>query len=165
MNWSDIFMYNPETGILQWKIKPYKGRVNIGDIAGNDNVKGHLRVKYKNKTMFVHRIIYEMHYGAVPHGMQIDHKNGNKSDNRLSNIRLATAAQNSQNIKKPLRNTSGCVGVDFNKSSGKWMARISKQMNRIVIGYFDTKEEAYAARVAAEKEYHGDFAQSLCRSS
>jgi len=165
MNWSDIFMYNPETGILQWKIKPGRSML-AGAIAGCKGGTGHLQVRYKNILYYVHRIAYEIFYGKIPEGKEIDHINRIKTDNRICNLRLATHMENIRNSSIRSDNTSGNVGVSFQKSRNKWEAYIIlPKKQKVFLGYFDTKEEAYAARVAAEKEYHGDFAQSLCRSS
>lgn len=87
----------------------------------------------------------------------VDHMNGNKLDNRKTNLRLCTVAQNNfgRGIKKD--NTSGCKGVHFNKPTGKWMARISAYGKRKYLGLFKTKELAYSAYKEVSKELHGDF--------
>lgn len=165
MNWSDIFSYDPETGILRWKIKPGKS-MNAGSIAGCKGGTGHLQVRYKNVLYYVHRIAYEISHGEIPKGKEIDHINRNKIDNRLCNLRLATHMENIQNSSMRSDNTSGFVGVSWEKRRRKWESYIilpRKQKKHL--GYFHTKEEAYAARVEAEKLHHGEFAQSLCRSA
>jgi len=106
-----------------------------------------------SESLRMHRFLLK-----PPVGVSIDHINGNKLDNRKSNLRLCTVAQNNfgRGIKKD--NTSGCKGVHFNKPTGKWMARISANGKRKYLGLFETKELAYSSYKKASKELHGDFA-------
>ena len=166
MNWNEIFSYEKSTGFLYWKSKSsVYSRIAIGSKAGYLNKSGYLIVTVNFKKLSVHRIVWEMHNDKIQDGMCIDHINGNKKDNRLENLRLATMSQNVCNQSLGKRNKSGFKGVCKPKNQSSWVAQICINKNITHLGYFDTKEEAYAARVAAEKEYHGDFAQSLCRSS
>jgi hypothetical protein len=82
-------------------------------------------------------------FGYIPDGFNLDHINGNKTDNRLCNLRLATNSQNQQNRPAPQNNTSGYRGVTWHKSANKWMARICHNGIRKTLGFFETAEEAY----------------------
>lgn len=88
-----------------------------------------------------------------------DHRNGNGLDNRRSNLREATAVENSQNCRKRPHNTSGFKGVTWHKNRRKWMAQIKPgdQSNRF-LGYFLTAEEAARAYDTAARELHGEYA-------
>ena len=91
----------------------------------------------------------------------VDHINGVKDDNRASNLRWATNAENQRNIAS-LRtsNTSGCVGVTSKKYQGKhysWCVRITVDNKRIAVGHFKDYDEAVEARREAEKKYFGDY--------
>lgn len=87
-------------------------------------------------------------------GMQTDHVNGNKLDNRRANLRSATPAQNRANRGKTVRNKTGLKGVGTYRN-GKYRAVLGKKH----LGYFDTPEAAHNAYVEAAKEIHGDFAR------
>jgi len=91
---------------------------------------------------------------------EIDHHNGNKSDNRWFNLRRATHAENAQNAVLRIDNRSGYKGVNWRPTNGKWQARIQYSGRRVSLGYYDTVEEAHAAYVSAASRLHGEFA--LC---
>lgn len=87
-----------------------------------------------------------------------DHKDRNPLNNRKSNLRQATSAQNAQNHTKYKNNTSGITGVYFNKYHNCWIAEISVNKKRITIGRYQDKNDAIRARLMAEMEYHSEFA-------
>ena len=144
---------------MYWKINAGQ-RARIGNKAGHLSGDGHLQVQWKGKNYLVHRIIYEMAYGSIPDLYQIDHVNGIRTDNRLDNLRIVTQSQNMWNSSKRKDNTSGFKGVCWSKRHEKWNAQIKIFNKKKHLGYFSTKEEAYAARLAAEKIYHGEFVPS-----
>ena len=86
--------------------------------------------------------------------LQIDHINGVRCDNRFSNLREATAAENGQNQAVPRHNTSGFMGVHWNRRAGNWQARIMIAGRNKYLGYFDTPEAAHAAYCAAKAKHH-----------
>ena len=98
-----------------------------------------------------------MHYGDIPNGMTIDHINNDTSDNRISNLRLASYTQNNWNTKKRAHNIAGFKGVAFDKSRGNFIATIRDGQRKINLGRFGTAEEAHMAYVAAAKTIHGEF--------
>jgi hypothetical protein len=106
-----------------------------------------------NKTIAMHREIL-----CASKGVQVDHANGNGLDNRRINIRLCTQSQNNANIGKTSRNQSGFKGVT--KSHRKWVASLSKDGHKILIGSFNTKQEAAQAYDEAARKYHGEFAKT-----
>lgn len=156
-NWHELFRYHD--GKLYWKVN-INSRGRIGDEAGSLNNKGYLRVGLKRKQYLVHRIIYEMAYGSIPDLYQIDHVNGIRTDNRLDNLRIVTQSQNQWNSCNRKNNTSGFKGVYWHKQNQNWTAEIMISNKRKFLGCFFTKEEAYAARLEAEKIYHGEFVPS-----
>jgi hypothetical protein len=95
-----------------------------------------------------------------PHGMDIDHINGDGLDNRWSNLRLATRAENIRNSRTKATNTSGFKGVSWHKRDRKWQAHIKINGRSKNLGLFEAPEDAHAAYVAAAQKYHGEFARA-----
>lgn len=112
---------------LRWKVTLYsdgdKGVLlcSIGDEAGSLEPNGYWRTSLNGIRYGVHRIVWELHYGKIPDNLFVDHIDGNRSNNDLSNLRLATHRQNNTNMKIGKNNTTGVRGVKFrdykNKSS------------------------------------------------
>jgi hypothetical protein len=150
----DMFDYDDATGQLLWKIKPNNG-VKIGDVVGTP-VEGYLRTIIQGVKIQVHRIIWVIHYGTIPEGYQIDHIDGDRANNRLTNLRLSTPSQNSQNRYR-VSGTSGYKGVTFNKNSQMWYAQIQMHGRRKHIGRFNTPEEAAVAYEEYAVKLHGEF--------
>lgn len=96
---------------------------------------------------------------ALP-GHEVDHKNGNRLDNRRSNLRSCTHADNGKNCKIRFDNVSGTKGVWWSEERKRWCVQIQANKKRLNIGRFQTLEAARAARLLAEKEYWGEFARS-----
>ena len=99
-----------------------------------------------------HRLAWLLHYGEWPTG-QIDHINGVRHDNRIENLRLASAELNAQNKRNPLSgNKSGWLGVTY--YAGAYRASLMHRRKQHCIGMFKTPEEAHAAYVDAKRRMH-----------
>ena len=94
----------------------------------------------------------------APKGMSVDHINGNKLDNRKSNLRICTHAENLRNLKKAKNNTSGFKGVSWYSKSKKWRAVITFGGKYHHLGLFVKKQDAIDAYNQKAKEYFGQFA-------
>lgn len=106
------------------------------------------------KIVYMHRVIMNAEAGFI-----VDHINHNGLDNRKSNLRLATPAENTHNKRKTKRaTTSKYKGVSLRKNENKWVAHIDYQCRRIHLGYFKDEEEAAKAYDKAAKIYYGRFA-------
>ena len=131
MKWHEYFYYDPssKTG-LRNKEDRYGGWNNSVIIAERDAEAGSFRAGYArvsvNSTDYpAHRVIYEMFHGTIPDGMLIDHINGNKRDNRIENLRLATSGLNAKNRPMQRNNLTGVTGVSLHKAKGHtyWRAQ------------------------------------------
>lgn len=115
---------------------------------------GYLKVSYKSKNIGGHRLAWLLHTGKWPVNL-IDHINGDRLDNRFSNLREATNKQNIENQTKPSsNNTTGFLGVSFHKSTGKFVSHISVDYKKKHLGYYNTALEAYNAYLEAKRKYH-----------
>ena len=157
MNINDLrewISYNPATGDFTWIKTSGKGRV--GSLAGTPHPKGYVAISVRRRQFLAHRLAWMFTHNEFP-AVQIDHRNGIKTDNRIENLRLATNAQNHANRGAQCNSTSGVKGVYWFKPQGKWKAQIQVMGKSITIGYFDCKSDAVAARLRAEDKYQGEF--------
>jgi len=143
---NELFEYRD--GNLYWK--PQK----TGTIDGS----GYIQTGIKGKYYKNHRLIFLMHHGYLPD--VIDHIDGDRTNNRIENLREATRAENNYNAKKPKHNKSGVKGVHWVNWYGKWRARFNVNKTVIDVGYFDDLEEAKKAIEKARKKYHKQFANN-----
>lgn len=149
----ELLRYDPNTGHLSWK-EQRRGAIPPGQPIRTLS-HGYVVVCVDYQRCLAHRLIWLMVHGRWPE-RQIDHINGNRSDNRIANLREATALQNLRNSAKRKNNTSGYKGVSFEKRTKKWIARIKLDAKRLHIGSFDTPEEAHLAYCAAAATHFGE---------
>ena len=102
------------------------------------------------------RLLHRMLLGA-PAGMQVDHIDGDPTNNRRANLRLCSHADNHKNLRKPTNNTSGYKGVSWCKQKKRWQSKIRAGGKQYHLGRFDTPEQAKAAYDAAAERLFGDF--------
>lgn len=141
--------YDAEKGSLQW-IVAKRGRRQV---VGHKCAVGYLYVRINGRLALGHRIAWALYYGTQPD--VVDHINGDKSDNRIKNLRVASDRLNAENIRLPQRNnTSGFLGVIWCKSTGRWLAQITTDRRRQYLGRFDNPENAYAAYLTAKRRLH-----------
>ena len=149
--------YNPDTGIFTWIKKP-STKIKVGQVAGRANGNGYVRIQFKSINYYAHRLAYYMYHGVDPLENLVDHKYGDGSNNKIKNLRLANNSENGKNrINLPSDNTSGVIGVTWNKQAKKWKAQITINKVQKYLGYFTNKEDAIKARREAEIKYYGDF--------
>jgi hypothetical protein len=157
------FRYDAQTGALFHRprsdVRPCWNARYAGKPAGYIGTKGYPTVAFRGGYYRIHRIVWAMEVGPIPDGMQVDHVDGDRTNNRLSNLRLATPHQNRCNQKMRSDNGIGLKGVRLHKS-GRYCSRITSHGREIRLGYFNTPEDAHAAYVKAAQRYHGEFARA-----
>ena len=121
-----------------------RGKILCGDEVGSFNAAGYRQFSVYGKHYYTHRVVWELHNGSIPEGMEIDHINRNKADNRIENLRVVNRLENSIN-----QDHKGC----WLHKGGKWTAQIKRYGKRTHLGVFDTEAEASAAYQKAKEEY------------
>jgi hypothetical protein len=154
----ELFDYDQETGILKWKTRPVNCRWDktanglvAGRIAGWVNGSGYRQVRIPGGRCMAHRLAWLISYGQWPRD-QVDHIDGDRLNNRLSNLREASPTENCHNIALSYTNTTGFMGVTSNK--GRFQARVAAYGKRLHLGTFDTAEDAYRAYLDAKRTAH-----------
>lgn len=153
------FLFHDEkSGEVRWKVKRKNG--NPGTRAGRIDSYGYLVVGLGNKQYKAHRIAWLLNFGEWPN-QAIDHIDGDKTNNRISNLRLANPSENMFNHKVSRANKSGVKGVCWNKRAKKWKAslRIGRG-ERLHIGYFNEISVASIALNKEREKYHGEYANN-----
>lgn len=154
----DLFAYDAADGRLVWrkKISPFSS-VPVGAVAGTLMTdSGYRCVRIDRTGFYEHRLIWFWHYGAWP-TPEIDHINGQRSDNRIENLRVATRYQNARNTKHHRSNKTGARGVIFIRATGLYRASIGVDGRVIQIGHFKTLDAASSAYREAQALHHGEF--------
>lgn len=145
----DRLIYEPDTGLF------YRKKWSRNGSPTGWVQHGYIMVSIGFSTFFAHRLAWFYTYGIWPKEC-LDHINRNKLDNRISNLREATHAENMRNVNIRKHSKSGIKGVRFIK--GKWQARIVLDRVQQHLGVFNTAEEASAAYVAASRKMFKEFA-------
>ena len=146
-----IYDYDEKIGRLRYKNTTRYHQA--GDIAGYVKQSGYRFIKINKSEYPEHNIIWIWHFGYIPKGKIIDHKNQVKDDNRTWNIAPATYAENSKNIPMSKRNDSGVVGVSYDKKTNTWRVRINVNYNEILWGRYTTIDAARLHRMEALKYF------------
>jgi hypothetical protein len=164
-----LLSYDPLTGVLTWRERTpgmFSGGVRSpqarckrwntrfsGSVAlAYVGTYGYMKGSVNGVTLAAHRVAWAVYYGAWP-DMYIDHINGEKSDNRIENLRDVNRVQNGQNSKISARNTSGIIGVGWHKASSRWIAHIGLNGTCKTIGYFSEFGDAVRARQQADLQH------------
>jgi len=151
----DVLDYSPEKGEFYWKNKSTAYR--CGFIAGSVKNDGYINIGIKGKYYKAHRLAWLYVYGVMPDQL-LDHINGNRSDNRIANLRPCNRAENQMNCSA-IKGTSAYKGVSLNKKSGKWTAGIRVNGKYTYLGRYETEEKAHAVYCFAAWRFFGEFAR------
>jgi hypothetical protein len=158
---NEIF-YLDESEILRWKISP-NNFVKKDSTVGTISTGGYLQTYVDGKRYSVHRIVWGLVNKSDPGRMNIDHINGNRVDNRPTNLRLATREQNAKNrIQTKKVSNTGFAGVYYNPQNSRAKPYQAKVGNAY-LGCFETIEEAIEKRAASLELLSGEFNPISCR--
>jgi hypothetical protein len=147
----EVLDYNPDTGVFTRRLK--QSGVSQGKISGSLTNEGYMVTSIDSKLYKCHRLAWLYMTDAWPNG-QIDHKNGNRSDNRFDNLRDVAKQQNTENQRKAQRSNKSTSVLGTWKNGSGFAARISHKNTKVYLGTFATVEEAHAAYIAAKRLLH-----------
>jgi hypothetical protein len=156
-----LLHYNQDNGIFTW-INPVR-KTMVNAIAGTMSHEGYIVIKINKKIYRAHRLAWLYVYGEFPLSI-LDHVNGIKNDNRISNLRNSTFQQNIFNRKNESINTSGHKGVHWETAREAWKAVIVIDNQHIYLGRYKHKQEAINAYLASAKKHHGEFYRGEIRA-
>jgi hypothetical protein len=157
----EILDYDPVSGFFFWKIKTCD-KVIVGTKAGCEATgpdgRRYIKIRYDGRLYQAHRLAW-----AYVHGLSdfrdIDHKDGDGLNNAITNLREATQSQNSANMRKTIKSSTGYRGVyPYGTTGLKFEAKAMKDYKSIRFGVFSTPEEAYEAYCEGLKSVFGQFA-------
>jgi HNH endonuclease len=155
------FLYEPNSGKLIWQARSHAPpAVNArwtgkeaGTIMVTEDGKSYRKVCVDRVQVLAHRIIWTMLHGSIPRGMEIDHQDGDGTNNRLENLRLVTPGENMKNVRLGINNSSGFKGVRRTPTkTEKWQAFCHMGGKFFHLGCHDTREAAFEAR----KQFHAN---------
>ena len=140
--------YNPRTGEFRWK-KPTARCTKPWSLAGFVSHHGYWQISFYGSSWMAHRLAWLMYHGEDLGQQEIDHIDGNKLNNAIDNLRVASPTENQHNIKRK--------GFYWHKKDKKWRARGYHEGSQIDLGSFDCPLLARLAYEDFKKEVAGDF--------
>lgn len=152
-----VLDYSPETGQFIWKIQA-SAKAKIGWIAGAIVSNGYLSIRYRGRQYLAHRLAWFFVNGEWP-PTDLDHRDTDKRNNRISNLRQTNPSLNGANKTIAANNTSGAKGVRL-RANNRWRASIEHGGKFISLGTYGSREEASEAYLAGAKKLHGEFARA-----
>jgi hypothetical protein len=150
----ELFEYRD--GKLFWKICKAK-RIKVGQEAGCHKEKGYFHAGIDGTNYLIHRLVFCWHNGFMPEF--IDHIDGNPSNNKIENLRIATRSQNNCNSKIQKNNKSGVRGVAWIEARKRWVVNCQVNKKAKQIGYFKDFELAELVAKEAQSLFHGEYAR------
>lgn len=165
-----LLSYEPATGVFLWRERtpahfdskhPWewkKWNAKYANQPAGSLQRGYIKINLGGDMVYAHRLAWLLSYGE-PVPPEIDHINGNRTDNRIANLRGADRSGNSRNSGIRRDNTTGAKGVTFDKATGKFRVTVSINGKHHRLGRFVTLKEAVTARREAAERLHGEFAR------
>lgn len=152
----ELLTYDPSTGSFFRNLS--RGGYPAGSRAGTKHNAGYESIIVDYRPYLSHRLAWFYMTGQWP--LEIDHRDGNRSNNQWDNLRLATRTLNNVNAKKRTDNVSGFKGVGWCRAAQKWRAYIRYGKHQVHLGLFDDPMDAHLAYCGAAKMYYGEFARA-----
>jgi hypothetical protein len=144
--------YDPETGLFRWKL--LSGKARPGAIAGSRHCQGYVAIGYQGHRMLAHRLAWAFVHGEFPRH-EIDHINGDRTDNRIANLRDVSRSVNNENLRGARsHNKSGLLGVSRRNWCSTFGAAIRVNGKRYHLGSFPSAEKAHEAYLTAKRRLH-----------
>lgn len=153
----ELLDYDPETGVFTWRVRR-GSTAQKGTKAGCHCAYGYTVIRIDDRLHRANRLAWLYMVGEWP-SEHVDHINRVRDDDRWSNLRLATNAQNCANAARSKNNKSGFKGVYWGRREQKWIAKITPNRKQKQLGCFDRVEDAAEAYKRAAIEYYGEFAR------
>lgn len=166
---NELFSLDSENGVLYWKERPlstfesiHQGKVwitqNAGKAAGTPLPSGYIRIRIGKRQIMAHRIIFAMFNGFDPVGFEIDHIDGDRKNNSVSNLRLVTSSENKMNLGGAKKgNKSGFLNINWHSIGKKWRAEITVNGKGLYLGLFSDINDAREAVKLSREKYYGEF--------
>lgn len=149
----ELLSYDPLTGAFVWT-RPQARRLKPGASAGcRHSIKGYFYIKIDGRSFMAHRLAWLYVHGEWP-ADQVDHVDRNRANNRITNLRVVTGAENAHNRTPQTGGSSAYTGVSFHKRIGKWQSSIRAGDRLHHLGYFEREEDARDAYLAAKPLLH-----------
>ncbi len=152
--WTEIKGYPNYQISICWKVKNIK---NNRILKACENTKGYCYVELNGKCLKIHRLVALHFLPNVNNDKYVDHRNNNRKDNTISNLRYCSNKENCYNASLSKKNTSGTKGVYFSKSMNRWCAQINFNGKRIYLGCYKRIEDAIDVRRKTSNELFGEF--------
>ncbi|MBX9902143.1 MAG: HNH endonuclease [Burkholderiaceae bacterium] len=146
----EIVFYDQSTGHFVWRKRFRKSTGD--DVAGSLFKNGYVYIQISNKSYRAHRLAWLYVYGNFP-ALYLDHINGDRSDNRIGNLREVSCSENMKNQRIGVKNTSGYLNISWQKSRLKWSVGLKVNGKSINVGRFDSLDDAIKARNEAYIQY------------
>lgn len=160
---SKLFNYDSSTGLFTWKERVNNKAFNnklANKVAGTLHNKGYISLQSNLGSVLAHNLAWYMVNGVIPKGFKIDHIDRVRSNNPISNLRLATDSENMWNCGKQKNTKSKFKGAWWHKTNKKWVAEIKKHRKKIHIGCFENELDAAKAYDSKSIELHGEFSKT-----
>lgn len=150
----EVLSYDPETGVFTWAVHR-SPKARRGDVAGSIYSNGYRVIGLDNRVMLAHRLAWLYVNGVMP-TMHIDHINGDKTDNRIANLRDVSRTANMQNRSRVHVDKVSCnlLGATWDKTWGNWKAQLQSKGKTIYLGRYKTAEEAHLAYMEGKRRLH-----------
>ncbi len=147
-----LLEYCRESGQFRWKVDR-GGKARAGKAAGKPHHNQYVQIRVFGRLYYAHRLAWFLVHSRWPKN-ELDHINGDRTDNRIENLRECTRAENGQNQAKRKDNASGFIGVSWDVVHAKWRADIRLSGRTRYLGLFVNAEDAHAAYLAAKMDLH-----------